>query len=166
MSDNKDSFSISGDVGQRSQPVQEVVDKIVNTYCEELTMVIHKLRSMIKDETTELSDLEIEDILIQLPIILYDMTDSQEMVGLQNDIANQIYKEANSEAFRLARGTINDKTAVADLSTRSQQIEKIIFDRSYKIIKQKIEMAIETLNSVKKIQASRMQRYDLSRFNR
>ena len=166
MEDRKDNFNISGDVDKRSQPVQEIVEKIVNSYCSELSMVIHKLRSMIKDDTTELSDLEIEDILIQLPTILYDMTDSQEMVGLQNDVANQIYKEANSEAFRLARGTISDKTAAADLSTRSQQIEKIIFDRSYKIIKQKIEMAIETLNSVKKIQASRMQRYDLSRFNR
>ena len=80
-------------------------------------------------------------------------------------MANQIYKQAQSEAYKMARGTISDKNAVADMKTRQEQLEKILFDRSYKIIKQKFEMAIETLNAVKKVQSSRQQRYDLSRFS-
>ena len=39
-----------------------------------------------------------------------------------------------------------------------------IYDRAYKIIKQKIEMARETLNAVKKVQVSRQQRYDFGKF--
>ena len=79
-------------------------------------------------------------------------------------MANQIYKEAQSEAYRAARGTISDKNAVADLQTRAQQLEKIIYERSYKIIKQKFELAIETLNAVKKVQASRQQKYDIDKY--
>ena len=110
-----------------------------------------------------LSDIEIEDILLQLPIVLYNSIEEQEITGMQSDMANQIYKEAQSEAYRLARGTIADKNAIADLQTRSQQLEKIIYDRSYKIIKQKFDLALETLNAVKKVQAGRQQRLDLTR---
>lgn len=146
--------------------IEDVVRKIVDAKTHEVSTVIHKIRSWLKDESQELSDQEIEDILLQLPILLYDAMEEQEIVGMQLDMANQIYREAQSEAYKLARGTIPEKNAVADLQTRAEQIEKIIYDKSYKAIKLKFEMAIETLNAVKKVQASRQQKYDLGRFTR
>lgn len=150
---------------QNTKDMEIVIRNIVDSKTSEVSDIIHKIRAMLKDDTTELSDIEIDDILLQLPIVLYDAMDEQEIVGMQLDLANQIYKEAQSEAYRLARGTISDKNAVADLQTRAQQLEKILYDRSYKMIKQKFEMALETLNAVKKVQASRQQRYDLGRYN-
>ena len=145
--------------------MEQIIKKIVDTRTEEISIIIHKIQSFLKDDTQELTDLEIDDILLQLPIVLYDAMEGQEIVGMQSDMATQLYKQAQSEAYNLARGTISDKNAVADIKTRQQQLEKILFDRSYKIIKQKFEMAIETLNAVKKVQASRQQRYDLGRFS-
>lgn len=150
---------------QNTKDMETVIRTIVDNKTSEVSDIIHKIRAMLKDDTTELSDIEIDDILLQLPIVLYDAMDEQEIVGMQLDLANQIYKEAQSEAYRLARGTISDKNAVADLQTRAQQLEKILYDRSYKMIKQKFEMALETLNAVKKVQASRQQRYDLGKYN-
>lgn len=150
---------------QNTKDMEIVIRNIVDSKTSEVSDIIHKIRAMLKDDTTELSDIEIDDILLQLPIVLYDAMDEQEIVGMQLDLANQIYKEAQSEAYRLARGTISDKNAVADLQTRAQQLEKILYDRSYKMIKQKFEMALETLNAVKKVQASRQQRYDLGKYN-
>lgn len=146
--------------------IEAVIRRIVESKTKEVTSIIHNIRSWLKDESQELSDQEIEDILLQLPIILYDSMEEQEIVGMQLDMSNQIFKEAQSEAYKLARGTIPEKNAVADLQTRAEQLEKIIYDRSYKMIKQKFEMAIETLNAVKKVQASRQQKYDLGRFTR
>lgn len=146
--------------------MEEAVRRIVDSKTFEVTTIIHSIREMLKDDTDELTDLEIDDILLQLPIVLYDCIEEQEIVGMQLDMANQIYKEAQSEAYKVARGTISDKNAVADLQTRAEQLEKILYDRSYKAIKQRFELAIETLNAVKKIQNSRQQRYDLSRFTR
>lgn len=145
--------------------MEQIIKKIVDTRTKEISIIIHKIQSFLKDDTQELTDLEIDDILLQLPIVLYDAMEGQEIVGMQSDMATQLYKQAQSEAYNLARGTISDKNAVADIKTRQQQLEKILFDRSYKIIKQKFEMAIETLNAVKKVQASRQQRYDLGRFS-
>ena len=145
--------------------MEQIIKKIVDTKTKEISIIIHKIQSFLKDDTQELTDLEIDDILLQLPIVLYDAMEGQEIVGMQSDMATQLYKQAQSEAYNLARGTISDKNAVADIKTRQQQLEKILFDRSYKIIKQKFEMAIETLNAVKKVQASRQQRYDLGRFS-
>lgn len=139
--------------------MEQVIKNIVDSKTKDITVIVHKIRSLLKDDTQELTDLEIDDILLQLPIVLYDSMEEQEIIGMQSDMANQIYKQAQSEAFKMARGTISDKNAVADLQTRQQQLEKILFDRSYKIIKQKFEMAIETLNAVKKVQSSRQQRH-------
>lgn len=146
--------------------IESVIKRIVESKTSDVTSIIHNIRTWLKDDSTELSDIEIEDILLQLPIVLYDSMEEQEIVGMQLDMSNQIYKEAQSEAYRLARGTISDKNAEADLKTRAEQIEKIIYDRSYKIIKQKFEMAIETLNAVKKVQASRQQKSEFGRFSR
>ena len=150
---------------QNTIDMEAIVHKIVDEKTKDVTVIIHKIRQLLKDETTELSDIEIDDILLQLPIVLYDSMEEQEIVGLELDMANQVHKEAYSEAYKLARGTIPEKNAIADLQTRAEQLEKILFDRSYKMIKQKFEMAIETLNAVKKVQAARQQRYDLNKFS-
>lgn len=144
-----------------TQNMELVIRRIVDEKTHEVTDVVHLVRTLLKDDTDQLTDLEIDDILLKLPIVLYDAIEEQEVVGLQLDMAKQIYKEAQSEAYKLARGTIADKNAVTDLATRAEQLEQIIYDRSYKIIKQKFEMAVETLNAVKKVQASRQQRYDI-----
>jgi len=150
---------------QNTIDMEAIVHRIVDEKTKDVTSIIHKIRTLLKDETTELSDLEIDDILLQLPIVLYDSMEEQEFIGLELDMANQVHKEAYSEAYKLARGTIPERQSIADLKTRAEQLEKILFDRSYKMIKQKFEMAIETLNAVKKVQAARQQRYDLNKFS-
>ena len=142
----------------KSGVLEQAVNNVVNAHLKELNSHIKSIREMLKDETDILSDQEIEDIMLRLPLILYDKTDDQELVGLQSDFANQIYKEAYNEAFRIARGTVADKTSIAELNTMQNKLDQIIFDRSYKIIKQKMSMAIETLNAVKKVQAMRQDR--------
>ena len=143
-----------------SYNVEQVVTKIVKEKCDTLDAIVASLRSMLKDETNIITDQEIEDILLQLPMVLYEAMEGQEIVGIQLDLANQIYKEAQSEAYRLARGTISDRNAAADIKTRGEQLDKIIYERAYKIIKGKMEMAVETLNAVKKVQATRQQRFE------
>lgn len=161
---SEDKFQVSGKIEERSQPIQEVVENIVNKYCSDLDRIMKTIKNWLSDESNALNDQELEDLMIRIPLFLYDVCSNQELVGLQSSIADQIHKEAYSEAFRVARGTIADKNSVADLNTRSEQLEKIIFDRAYKGIKLKIEMAVEMLASIKKVQSARMQQYDMSKF--
>lgn len=148
----------------KSEPLEVSVKSIVDRHIGDLSTIIHKIRDMLKDDTDILTDSEIDDILLQLPIVLYDITDDQELVGLQYDLAEQVRKEAHNEAVKLARGTVQEKQAVAELNTMVEQLDARIYDRSYKTIKQKVSMAIETLNAVKKVRDNRMQRQSLGRF--
>ena len=163
--DENFNISYKDRVLDKSNNLEKAVQNIVNEHTSELTATINSIRDMLKDTTDILTDQEIEDIMLRLPIILYDKTDDQEIVGLQSDLANQIYKEAYNESYKLAKGTIGDKTSIAELSTLQNKLDQIIFDRAYKIIKQKINMAIETLNAVKKVQAMRMERGNIDRFS-
>lgn len=152
-------------VEKKGDPLVCAVENIVANHTAELDKVIYKIRELLKDDTDQLTDLEIDDIMLQLPILLYEITDDQEVVGIQSDLANQLYKEAYNEAYKIARGTIADKTSVAELNSLESKLDSFIYDRSYKIIKQKVDMAKETLNAVKKVQASRQQRYDFGKFS-
>lgn len=151
-------------VEEKGKPLEDAVTSIVKRHTADLEQVIHRIRDMLKDDTDQLTDLEIDDIMLQLPILLFDVTDDQELVGMQSDLSNQIYKEAYNEAYKVARGTIADKTSVAELNSMASKLDSFIYDRSYKIIKQKIQMAQETLNAVKKVQASRQQKLEIGRF--
>lgn len=162
--DNENDVADISNVTNKSRPLETAVNNIVDSHIHELKIVIHNIRDLLKDETDELTDNEIDDIMLNLPILLFDVTDDQEIVGMQSDLATQIYRESYNEAYKIARGTIADKQSVAELSSMQSKLESLIFDRSYKIIKQKLSMAVETLNAVKKVQASRQQKYELNRY--
>jgi len=144
-------------VGRPSVSMENAIARIVDEHIGDLTDVVTKIKEMLKDDTDILTDQEIEDIMLQLPLLLYDLTDNQEVVGMQSDLSAMIYKEAYNQALQIARGTVAEKTAASELATMTEKIDTIIFDKSYKIIKQKISMAIEVLNAVKKIHSTRLQ---------
>lgn len=148
-------------IGGASVPLENAIGRIVENHIGHLNDVILKLKSMLEDETDLLTDLEIEDILLHLPLLLYDVTDDQEVVGMQSDLADLIYKEAYNEALRIARGTVQEKASATELATMTQKFDTVIYDRAYKTIKQKIAMAIEILNAVKRIQSTRIQGIEL-----
>ena len=148
-------------IGGSGTSIENAIGRIVDSHIGHLNDVVSKLKSMLEDETDLLTDLEIEDILLHLPILLYDVTDDQEVVGMQSDLADLIYKEAYNEALKIARGTVQEKTSATELATMTQKFDTVIYDRAYKTIKQKIAMAIEILNAVKRIQSTRLQGVEL-----
>ena len=76
----------------KSLPLEQAVHTIVDLHTKDLQMVIHKIRDLLKDETDELTDTEIDDIMLQLPILLFDITDNQELVGVDDsDMNNKKY---------------------------------------------------------------------------
>lgn len=144
-------------IGGSSVAMENAVARIVDEHIGALVDVVDKIKGMLKDDTDILTDQEIEDILLQLPILLFDVTDDQEVVGMQSDLAGLIYKEAYNEAFKIARGTVGEKQSASELATMTEKFDSVIYDRAYKIIKQKISMAVEVLNAVKRVHSTRVQ---------
>ena len=151
-------------IENRSEPLEVAVLSIVKRHTADLEQVITQLKSLLHDDTPELSDKEIDTIMLELPLLLFDITDDQEIVGMQSDFASQLYKESYNEAYKIAKGTVAERQTSAELDSMIQKLDSMIYDRAYKIIKQKVSLALEALNAVKKVQSSRQQRNDLSRY--
>ena len=156
-----DVTGVKARISGTSVPLENAIGRVVDEHLSELNDTIDKIKKMLKDDTDILTDQEIEDILLQLPILLYDVTDNQEVVGMQSDLASLIYKESYNEALKLARGTVQEKTSASELATMTEKFDTVIYERAYKIIKQKISMAMEVLNAVKRINATRVQGAEL-----
>ena len=152
-------------IGGQSVAIENAIHRIVDLHIGELNTTIDKVKQLLSDETALLTDMEIEQILLHLPLLLYDVTDNQEVVGMQSDFAGILYKEAYNEALRLARGTVQEKTSASELATLTEKFDTVIYDRAYKIIKQRISMAMEVLNAVKKIHSTRVQGVELGSKN-
>ena len=60
-----------------------------------------------------------------------------------------------------ANGTVADKNTTAEGQVINEAINEIIYQRAYKLIRAKIEMAQEMVNSLKRIFDARMMEYQI-----
>lgn len=101
--------------------------------------------------------------MLNLPLLLYFTGNATENIGVKEDIAKAIKQELYNDIFQNSEGTIADKTSKAELSTQSEYITHIAYQRAYKKLKNKIEMGNEVLSSVKKVLTHRIAETELSR---
>ncbi len=72
-------------------------------------------------------------------------------------------QEKYNEVYRnLEKGTINDKTSKAELEAQAETITNIIYDRAYKICREKTDAAYELLGSIKKVITRRTEEMKLT----
>ena len=109
----------------------------------------------------KITNQEIEDLLAQLPSILYFVNEGQEAVGIKQDIAEMTRKTNYNIAREKAKGTVADKNTTAEGQVINEAINEIIYQRAYKLIRAKIEMAQEMVNSLKRIFDARMMEYQI-----
>ena len=102
---------------------------------------------------------------MNLPVLLYFCGEAQENLGIKTDVSKAIKQEKYNEIFKQVQGTIADKTSKSELATRSEIITNIIYDRAYKIVKEKIAAAYELLSSIKKVISRRISEYDITKMS-
>ena len=71
--------------------------------------------------------------------------------------------EKYNEARKKAIGTIADKNSEAELKVMNEELNRIIYQRCYKMVKSKIEMGQEMINSLKRVFDARMMEREISR---
>lgn len=153
---------INQKIVEYSKPIEDIVYDITKQYTKPLDdiMVICRQIFTSKDKIT---NEEIEDLLTQLPTALYFVNEGQEFVGLKEDVAKMVKMENYNIARAKATGTVADKNTTAELTVMNEEINRIIYQRSYKMIKSKVEMGQEMINSLKRVFDARMNDLDLSR---
>ena len=147
-------------IAENSKIIEEIVYDITRQYTKPLDDIMTICREIFTSDE-KITNEEVEDLLTQLPSALYFVNEGQEFVGLKEDIA-KITKTTNYNIAReKAIGTVADKNTTAELAVMNEEINRIIYQRSYKMIKSKVEMGQEMINSLKRVFDARMTDYQL-----
>lgn len=143
--------------------IDEIVKKLVADYCKPLDEYMLFVRELLEDYQSPPTDRELDDFILNIPVLLYFTGEAQEALGIKEDVAKAVKQELYNEAFDNATGTVADKTATAELASQNEYIVHTAYQRAYKKIKLRMEAANETLQSVKKVVTRRTVEYEVAR---
>lgn len=143
--------------------IDEIVKKLVADYCKPLDEYMLFVKELLEDYQSPPTDRELDDFILNIPVLLYFTGEAQEALGIKEDVAKAVKQELYNEAFDNAAGTVADKTATAELASQNEYIVHIAYQRAYKKIKLRMEAANETLQSVKKVVTRRTVEYEVAR---
>lgn len=156
----KGNLLLNQEISENSKLIEDIAFNISKEFTQELDKVMGICKSIFQSKD-KITNQEIEDLLAQLPSILYFVNEGQEAVGIKQDIAEMTKKVNYNIAREKANGTIADKNTTAEGQVINEAINEIIYQRAYKLIRAKIEMAQEMVNSLKRIFDARMMEYQI-----
>ena len=156
----KENLLLNQEISENSKLIEDIAFNISREFTQELDKVMGICKSIFQSKD-KITNQEIEDLLAQLPSILYFVNEGQEAVGIKQDIAEMTRKTNYNIAREKANGTIADKNTTAEGQVINEAINEIIYQRAYKLIRAKIEMAQEMVNSLKRIFDARMMEYQI-----
>ena len=156
----KENLLLNQEISENSKLIEDIAFNISKEFTQELDKVMGTCKSIFQSKD-KITNQEIEDLLAQLPSILYFVNEGQEAVGIKQDIAEITRKTNYNIAREKANGTIADKNTTAEGQVINEAINEIIYQRAYKLIRAKIEMAQEMVNSLKRIFDARMMEYQI-----
>lgn len=151
-------------VESNSTELDKTINDIIERYSGELDDYMGFIRSILRNDEQPPTDAELDDFAMNLSTLIYYTSVGAEQMGIRDDLSSSAYKEAYNVARSMQKsGTVADKNAQAELDAMAEKVVSIVYNKSYKILKAKVESAQEVLSSVKKIISRRMNEYELSR---
>ncbi|MEG1565411.1 MAG: hypothetical protein RR342_01550 [Bacilli bacterium] len=152
-----------GRVDENSRKLDTIVSSIVNKYCKELDEFITNIYTLVSDKTKDVPDVDIEYMILQLPLRMYFTSGKLEDLGLREDIARGTEKEKYNNILMKTEGKVLEKESAAELGSQEESIITAINSRAYRKIKARLEYASATLESLKKVITNRISDKELSR---
>lgn len=149
-------------ISKNSNLINRLSNQLVNDYCKSLNEYVAFIQKILQDDKHPPTAQELDDFVLNLPVLLYFCGEAQENLGIKTDVAKSIKQEKYNEIYKEVSGTIADKTAKSELAAQSETITHIIYDRAYKIVKEKMTAAYELLSSCKKVISRRMAESELA----
>ena len=156
------------EIMQNTQSDVEFANELSNQLVVEKTTELDQLMKMIQDDvvnTPGVADPIIEDYMLQLTNMVYFISTRIEAFGFFDDISkanarlkyNQSYAENQlNHASDAKKPTQNDNQLYAELASVEENTVNIIYSRSLRIVKAKIDSANEMIRTLSKILSSHM----------
>lgn len=154
--------------------LNEISDTIMKSYCSALDESMQDIYNEIISTNGNYDPRLLDIHCLKLTNILFFMQDKLESVGLKEDISRSLAKESYNRAYldnqaKDAAGknktTVAESTAVAEEKSKEEQVVTFLYNRCYKLLKQKIDSGYEMVNTLRKIITKNIQEMSLSRFD-
>lgn len=143
-------------VEESATNIDDIVNKLVNTYCSELDEFMGLVKALFDDDSSKPSDDELEIIIMKLPTLLYFVSESIETLSIREEATKLIKLEKYSKAHNECNGKISEKNIFAELNTSEYTLAQLCYQKAARKIKAKLDAAYEQINSVKKILSKRL----------
>lgn len=144
--------------------VRELVKKQLGDTTVELDNLIKQVDEELKGKEVSKIPLNVlNNYIADISVQLYYIQSKTESLGIKYDISEVEYKQTYFHYFAEVKGTIEDKRGYAEMHAVYEKIVRNANERSYKIVKGKMERALEVINSLKKVVSSRMVENDITR---
>lgn len=160
---NDDVKNLIDSVDSSSNYLDDIVDSLVQSCCQELDDYIIYVKRLLDDVDTPITDGELDDIILTIPTLLYFAGNAQESLGIREDISKMDETSKYNQVLVEAPGTVQAKQAYAKLQTQNETLATMVYQRACKKIKLRCDYACEILQSSKKILSRRVAELELSR---
>lgn len=161
--DKKKVLRIKKNVEADYSQLNEIIQKIINPYCESLDDYVEHITDTLSDSENLPTNEQLEAFCMNLSTHIYWAGSMVERLGIKDDISRAIYKEVYNTRRDNEEGTVADKNSLAELASQQEYLTNVCYNRAYKIMKAKVENAQELLSSCKKVLSHRMQEMELTR---
>lgn len=149
-------------INTNSSLVDDIVDKLVKQYCGPLDEYMKIIDDILVNQDTPITNEQLDEFTLNLPSLLYFVSEAQESLGIKEDVSNAIRNEIYNQVREKSTGTVADKDTAAELATQAEAIVVIAYKRAYRKVKLRVEAAYEMLSSVKKVLTRRIAEYGLT----
>lgn len=143
--------------------VDAMVIQVVDNYCRDIDWLMESTLKVLHDG---LEDREVEKLIVQFPLEMYNACSAAEELGVRDDLSRMLYKEALNLARKDAKGTVKDKDSQAQLQTNAEALVAVVYNRAARTVKLKLDNAQEMLQALKKVLSHRMTEKELARADR
>ena len=148
-------------IKSKSVDINGIVNKIVADYCKPLDDLMTNINELLNDAVRP-SDEELDAWSCKLAACLYFAGEGVETIGVKQDVAKAYKMEKYNNVYDNAEGTINDKSAIAELKSQEEYLIHSIYTRAYKKATQKLDSGYEMLSSIKKVISRRLGAFSLN----
>ena len=136
-------------VNKDSKAIETIVKEIVDVEIGFINEYIDDINKALDED--DLTVEQLNRILIRLCSFSYYISERQEMLGVRSDIAEMVYKEKYNNNFLESVGTIAKKQSIAEESAREEAVVSIVYNKTYKILKNKRDSIDKYSDAVKKV---------------
>jgi len=139
-------------IEEKALIIENLVNEVVNKYTDDLDDYMIKIRNVLESSTDELTNQDMNKILVRLTSYSYFLGAKLEIAGIRADVSEAFRAEKyNNTYLNTSTGTVAYKQSTAEESAKEEAMVALIYKRVYKILKAKCDACDRLSDAIKKV---------------